>query len=276
MQKVAASTLTTIRARFVDANGVGVDATGAVTVAVVDGVGVEVVADTADSEGSGVYSLPVDLSTLDEYTATWVGAFSGDAERTISTRFDVVGSVPLTVAEVRALDEGFADTVKYPADAVQAEIDAAWDQLDRVLQVAIVPRGRRVTLSGSGTTDLLLSDFRPIEVVSATVDGSAVSGALLDPAGIVYLESGWARGRGNVSLHYTHGWESTPEPVLRALKVLTADRIVPSAMPARATSLNTDVGAFRITTAGRDGYTGIPDVDSVIDQFGYAKAGGFA
>jgi hypothetical protein len=208
-------------------------------------------------------------------TATWTGTISGNAA-TFTTQAEVVGSVPLVVSDIRAVDEDLQDVVKYPDWRVQSAIEQAWETIEKGMRVAIVPRGNRETVDGSGTTTQLVEKLGCTQVYSAAVGGVAVSVGSLVPKkwGAIINPSGWAAGDGNVTLHYKHGLTSTPEPVLGALVTLTVDRLVSRATPNRATSLSTDVGAFRLTIAGRDGWTGIPDVDAVIEQYGYAV--GFA
>jgi hypothetical protein len=277
VRRIAASTLTQVTGTFLSGVGNPENATGTVTCAVTDGAGVAVDSGDAEALGSGRYGFDVDLTALDVYTATFTGAFTDDASRSTSTTFEVVGGIPLSVVDIRA-DEDLADVVKYPNDTITAELQAAWDVLEKGLKVAIVPRGCRETVDGFGVRSQPISHLFPRQVLSAAVGGSVVdvSGLTAKRHGVIVNPSGWAAGDGNVDLHYTHGWDTPPDPVLRALRLLTIDRLVTRATPSRATSLSTDVGAFRLTIAGRDGVTGIPDVDAIIDQFGYASAVGFA
>lgn len=276
MRRIAATVATQITGTFLSGDGVADNATGTVTVTVVDGGGTSVASGNATSLGAGVYGFTVDLTVLDTYTATFTGAFSGDAVRTTTTTFEVVGRVPLSVADIRSNDEDLADIVKYPAAVISAEMQAAWDILDQGLRVGMVPRGSRETHDGTGTTALIVDHLFLRTVVAATVGGSTVTGLVPKRHGVIVNPAGWTVGDGNVAVHYTHGWDTPPDPVLAALRLLTIDRLIPRSTPSRATSLSTDVGAFRLTIAGRDGWTGIPDVDAVIDQFGYASAVGFA
>lgn len=276
MRRIPASVATDVTVTFVDGDGVAEESTGTVTCALVDGAGAAVSSGNATSLGGGRYGYTVDTADLDVYTATFSGAFSGDAARSASTTFEVVGSIPLSVADVRGSDEDLADIVKYPGDEVLAEMQAAWDVMEQGMSVAMVPRGARRTMDGNGSQELVVPELRLRSVVAATVDGSAVdvSDVVAKDSGAIYNPSGWPSGHGNVALHYTHGWDAPPDPVVRALRLLTIDRLVTRATPSRATSLSTDVGAFRLTIAGRDGWTGLPDVDAIIGQFGYSV--GFA
>lgn len=276
MRRIPASVATEVTVTFVDGDGVAESATGTVTCAVVDGAGAAVSSGNATDLGGGRYGFTVDLADLDVYAATFSGAFTGDAVRSASTTFEVVGVIPLSVADVRGVDDDLADIVKYPAATVLVEIQAAWDILEQGLRVSIVPRGARVTVDGSGAATLLVDQLELRTVESVSIDGTVVatSDMVVKRGGVIYRPGGWPAGHSNIELHLTHGWSQTPDTVVRALRLLAIDRLVTRATPSRATSVSTDVGAFRLTIAGRDGYTGIPDVDAVIDQFGYAV--GFA
>lgn len=276
MRRIAAGTLTQIVGTFLSGDGHPESATGTVTVAVVDGAGTAVTSGNADDLNSGRYGFDVDLTTLDTYAVTFTGAFSGDAVRTTVETVEVVGAVPLSVEQVRGSDEDLADIVKYPSDQVLAELQAAWDVMEQGLSVAMVPRSARVTVDGTGRDTLTVPNMRVRSVVAAAIDGSSidVGDVVAKDSGAIYNPSGWPSGHGNVTVHYTHGWDTPPDPVVRALRLLTIDRLVTRATPSRATSLSTDVGAFRLTIAGRDGWTGLPDVDAIINQFGYSV--GFA
>ena len=53
--------------------------------------------------------------------------------------------------------------------------------------------------------------------------------------------------------------------------MLAAEKALPSTIPARATSLSTDIGNYRISQADKTGKTGIPDVDAIIGLLGEDK-----
>lgn len=273
MDLLLADTTGSVALSVFDQAGDPVDMDALPVVTVKDGAGGTLSTGTATSTGTGTYAFPVAPALLDTLTVLWEGEISTNPA-SFTTYAEAVGAVPLVPADIRAVDEDLADDTKYPDARVQSAIEQAWEILERNMRIGIVPRGRRVTLDGSGTTDLLLPDLHPIAVY--TVDGAAASDVDCYDSGIAYRSGGWTAGRRNVSLHYAHGFTSTPEPVLGALITLTVDKLITRATPGRATSLSTDVGAFRLTIAGRDGPTGIPDVDAVIDQFGYAAAVGFA
>lgn len=80
-----------------------------------------------------------------------------------------------------------------------------------------------------------------------------------------------ARGpEGRATIRYRYGLSEVPERVSEAVLALAAYYLRPSATPDRATGESTDAGFIRYTLAGKDGATGLPEVDAVIEQFGRA------
>ena len=68
-----------------------------------------------------------------------------------------------------------------------------------------------------------------------------------------------------IEVHYAHGYDRPPSDVVDAIMQYVEELLADNPMPRRATSVSTDVGAFRISTAGRDGFTGIPDLDAAVE-----------
>lgn len=75
---------------------------------------------------------------------------------------------------------------------------------------------------------------------------------------------------GRATIRYRYGLEEIPERVSEAVLALAAYYLRPSATPDRATGESTDAGFIRYTLAGKDGATGLPEVDAAIEQFGRA------
>lgn len=246
----------------------------AVSVSVKNGAGTIVVASTPATRSSqGVYKLTVDLSTLDTYTATWVATFTGNSQ-TVTTQFEVVGAEVFTLSELRASDRALSDNpgiTRYTTELLRAARTAAVERLERAMGVALTPRGRRATLSGDGTNLLLVPDLELITLYSCSVDSVAITPTTIaahEWGGLVHPDSVWAIGVRNISVHYAHGFPAPPAPVKRAALLLAVDYLIPSNLPARATVQSTDLGAFRLSVAGREGPTGIPEVDAVVEAFG--------
>lgn len=278
MERILRDVEGTIRLEVLDGAGDPVDADAPPTAEVVDSADAAVAGSpfaSAQPAGAvGVYEVALTLSTLDAYRATWTGTVAGKPA-TWRTAFEVVGGFLFTLAELRASDPALADEERYPAAALRKARQAAEERLEELCQIAFVPRGRRVTLSGVGSGLLLLPDMEPTRIVSAAVGGTALTADEL--AGVAPLAWGaaaraagaiWARGDRNVTLLYEHGLPAAPEPVRRAGLTLAKAQLIRSPVPDRATSESSDAGTIRYSVAGRDGPTGFPEVDAVIEQFG--------
>jgi hypothetical protein len=272
-----------------DASGTAADVNGneAPTVVVTDSGGNAVPGFTPSRTSAGNYkaTLPNDLETLDVYDVTWSWA-NGQGRR---TQFEIVGGFLFTIAELRAFDANLT-AAAYPAATVR-DVRAAVQERFRInAGVSFVPRGRRAFLDGSGRSYLVLPDVEVQKVASIDVDGAALAvGALANvkvyPHGEIVWDGGtFAPGIRNVEVLYEHGMVSTPETIVRAALryarhvLLTAPPNDAASENERATAVITDVGGYRLTIAGRDGPTGLPEVDAVLDQFGRApgRVGGFA
>jgi len=220
--------------------------------------------------GSLTCSVPAaTLPTLDTYTLVWSGTV-GTASWEAVQRVETVGGFLCGIAEFRAFAPEFADATRYPAARVRAARTVAEERFERACRVAFVPRGRRVRTTGDGSVRLRVDDNALRRLLSATIDGVALAGDEI--AAVAVREWGafdrppgrvWPDGA-PVALHYEHGYDAPPPEVVQAVMLLMREYMAPSILPARATSLATDIGNFRITVAGRDGSTGVPEVDAVI------------
>lgn len=74
--------------------------------------------------------------------------------------------------------------------------------------------------------------------------------------------------KGRAEIRYIYGVDEMPVRVSEAVMALAAYYLRPSVTPDRATGEATEAGFIRYTLAGRDGATGLPEVDAIIDQFG--------
>lgn len=181
-----------------------------------------------------------------------------------------------TIAELRAAYQELSNATKYPDAKLEADRDYAEARFERAARVAFVPRAVSETLIGGGGRLLLLAATVEVgRLTDVAIDGAALTEAQVDA--IVVRKFGaleradlWPDGS-EIVVDYVHGYEAPPEPVKGAVMMLTAEKALPSTIPARATSINTDLGSYRISQADRTGRTGIPEVDAVIAQFGEDK-----
>ena len=249
------------------------------TVAITDGAGAARLAPTAAiaiTDGIAYEAAAALLPALDLYACTWTGTVAGAAKEW-QTRLELCGGYLFEVADLRAFDDAFADPVKYPDARIRAKRTAAEQRLEKACHVAFVPRARRLLTVGSGSSAIGLPDNAVRRVVSLAVDGALMSADELTTLDV----REWGRiGRTDgltfadgalVSVFYEHGQDFPDEPVAEAAKLLTREYLVKSPLSSRATVEATDVGFFRVSVAGKERPTGIPEVDAVIADFGRAR-----
>jgi hypothetical protein len=152
------------------------------------------------------------------------------------------------------------------------------ERFEQVTGVSFRPAGRQIRLDGDGTQTLILPDLYPREIISASIGGTAltageISDLIIYDAGILARPDGsvWTAGKGNIKIHYTYGLDAPPEPIVDAALTYARALLTRSATSDRAVSQSTDVGTFRLATAGRDGPTGYPEVDAILEQFGTTR-----
>jgi hypothetical protein len=262
----------TLRTYDADGNPADVDGTNPPTVQVTDSAGATVPGFSASRSSVGVYTLevPASLQVLDVYQVAWSWP-NGQSRR---TAFELVGGFLFSVADARSLAaDPLADATRYPAEDIVRAREAVSERFERWCGLAFRPRGRRAVLDGTGRSLLVLPDERCLRIVSVQVDGQALTseqlGQLrLDPAGLLRWVSGtWPVGVDNVVVLYEHGYDPTPEPVVRAAVRYARHLLAGSPYDDRATAVFTDVGGFRLNLAGRDGPTGLPEVDAVLAEY---------
>lgn len=237
---------------------------------------IEVGPATATTDGGWAVAAPAAMTAdLSAWIISWAGTIAG-ATLTVTRMAEVVGGFAFTVRECRGHDETLADEAKYPTPAIIEARTFAEQRFENAAEVAYVPRYARVTatrptitpagpslpsLYWGPTSWLLVPDVEIRRLL--TVDGAAPTDTqTLDRTGRL---SGVNPGQ---VVEYEHGRDGYPAEVKRATLMLAADYLIKSALPSRATSVSTDEGYLRISVAGRDGLTGIPEVDAAIEQYG--------
>ena len=267
----------TLELKTYNTAGEAADAAAPPTISIADSAGTVLTSGTSTDAGVGVYAFtltPAQTANLDVYTATWTYTMGGVANQIAKTYYEVVGGFFFTVAEFRAYDARLASTVTHTEAEIREARDYAEEVIETACGVAFRPRGRRVTLSGTGINTVLIPDLRPRSVISGTIDGTALTAAevtdldIQDWGAIVRDTLGyWTSGSRNVVLYYEHGYSEPPEEVKTAAMELAASRLVKSAIPQRAESWTSDEGSFRLSTPGPSRPTGIPSVDAVIARY---------
>ncbi|CAB4218402.1 hypothetical protein UFOVP1608_26 [uncultured Caudovirales phage] len=284
MERLLAGQPGTLTFNLYDEDGAltDVDVDTDVTVSITDSAELEVNTGTATAPVDptvGVYTYVVPKTVtadLDTYTVEWT--FTLDAvERTISTQFESVGGHLFEIADFRAVDSVLVDADAYPSAKIrQARVNAE-QTIETAAHVAFVPRVSTRTLSGDNTTTLVVPDSHIRSIYSVSIDDvDLTEGEMLyveiEDSGIIKRTDGnlWTDGFKNIVIRYEHGWDAPPERIRKAAMLLAYEALVPSQLNPRATSQSTDLGEFRISVANmdKDRFTGIPEVDAAIMQFG--------
>jgi hypothetical protein len=242
------------------------------SVSVSDGAGVEVHAGAAaisTDEHSLSATIPSDaLPMLDSYLVRWSATAAGVAYLW-TTILEVCGGHLFTLAAMRASRSEFASL---PTEQLLAARTLAEARFEEECRVAFVPRGARERLRGDGSSTLLLARVALREVIALAVDGASwsaeqIAALIAEEAGILRREDGWPAGA-VVDVHYSHGYDRPEAPVTDAALRLAREYAFPdSRLPPRAVLQATEYGSFRLATPGRDGATGLPDVDAVIARY---------
>lgn len=269
----------TLTVTLYDANGAPADAgAGNGTAVVTDSAGVAVAGSpfTAVHGSTGQYTItiPPALTVLDLYDVVWTFA---DAS-TRRTQFEIVGAFLFAIAELRTFDTELSNATTYPAALITAARAAVEEcfEYEMVGRAAFRPRGARDLLDGTGTYTLMVENTLPLRVISAKIATVALTSSELTdlriyPTGMIRRDQMgyWTRGNRNVEIFYEYGYASVPAPIHIAAMRYARHLLVKSAFEAndRATAVFTDAGGYRLTIAGRDGWTGLPEVDSVLKQW---------
>lgn len=259
-----------------DENGEAITVTAPATVTIRDGAGSLVLSSAATiTEGKLTFHADADeFPLLDAYTCIWSGEVDG-VDMEWASVFELVDGYLFEIADLRREDEKLERVEKYPAEMLREVRTWVEDVIEgpRAAHLAFVPRARRIVSDGTGTAQLRLPTLAAREVYAVTIDGVSLSESeladIVADDGVLVRRSGtWPTGRRNISVHYTHGLDRPPGAITRAALLLAREYAVKSQLPGRATATTVGDQLFRLTIAGRDGVTGLPDVDAAIDQFG--------
>ena len=254
------------------------DADGAVTLGVVDAAGAEVVASgtSATSAGSGVYTYSLaGQEDLKELTTTWSGTWGAAMEFT--TTSEVIGNFYCTPAEVRALDSISGEASTFPAAELVDAIEYATAIIDDYCGASFVQRYQRDVLNGTNSQVIRLSQMFPETLLSASVDGTALSGselsdtALFEDGTIQRKDGVWSyTSPGNKCIvEYEHGSGVTaPNDIRWAAKTIARFHLLEqvSKIPSQATSINADFGQIVLAQPGMNRPTPLPDVNVVLNR----------
>lgn len=257
---------------------------GTITITGADGT-VIVNADAISVSGTkGIYQLTeTHTANVDELTAVWTVSVASNPGQIFRTYHLVVGALLFTLAEARAYDaSAMANTTTYPAATLAEGRDIVTDAIEDVIGVALGGRYAREVISGGGSSELWLSRVRPSTIRAAeyrtfgtqtwtALTADELADILIWDSGLIARESlgSFTSGSRNWRITYEHGWQPIPNELRQAGLALLRERVVSSALPARATSQTNEFGSFALSTAGRGSevWFGLPGVDSVLARY---------
>ena len=286
----------------------GVDGTatdvGDVTIGVVDGNGDEIVAavtaTTNNADGTYTYSL-ADQANPDQLKITWTRA---DTSADLVDRVELVGNWLFTEVQARTFHAKADATValkpldsptEYPDAIIADERLRILDDLEQWTGRSWVPRYCRVELKGRGSPILPLSgiprtsdgfalnrsgrstDIAQLLTLSVGGTSQTVGNYVLDPVGgnliskAASFPSAPASNPYNVVAEYVYGMPTIVDGVDRIALKLLVDRLVPSAFPDRALSVDTDFGTTRFVQPGgpQDNKSRVPEVNQWLRDHNY-------
>jgi hypothetical protein len=201
------------------------DATGSVSVAItrLDGTAVESGNASGPDANHGYSYTFQGREVLDELIVSWAATVGGDAIVLDQDVIQVVGGFYFSIAEGRAQDSALSSTVKFPyADLLDRRIEAE-DRCEEITEQAWVPRFRRATVNGTGSTALMMPDplirsVRAVTVSGTTFSPTQVAAVGFSDSGMIYLSQGWIpgvpAGLKNITIEYEHG-RDRPSPNIR-------------------------------------------------------------
>jgi hypothetical protein len=297
--RVAVTSASALSHRF-EVGETATDSTAPVAVSVTNPLGTVVATGTATKTDTGVYTYALPpQAALTVLSVSWAATISGAAIVEIDT-VEVVGGFFFTLTEGRNSDVSLADRDKYPTGELAEKRLQVEEECETICDRAFVPRYARVTLDGTGSSDLVLSHPDPdrsiahVRAIRSVRMATQTGGTLTDfttgqlAALLVRGESTlarsdgsvWAEGFGNVVIEFEYGLDSPPEQLRQAAMVRLRSllNVNKTGIPDRAASFTAgDGGTYRLTMPGAWA-TGIPGVDAVYARYsrrsGAAAAGG--
>lgn len=231
---------------------------------------------TDDPNAAGMYTATIPATALTDYDVidlVWnITRTSGN--ELAREQLAVVGGNLFEAREFRAKYPDFADVNDVPPDELRACRDAITDLFDDACIVSFFPVAVRRTFPGTAGQILSLDVLELIRVRAVKIDGVALTGpelAALDvrnETGLLVRPAGWGTGATRIEVWFEHGLTSVPSDVSTAAMLLASAALAPTAAGDRASSVSTDAGTFRLTTAGRDGLTNFPTVNETLRRWG--------
>jgi hypothetical protein len=261
-------------------NETAIDADGSVTIGIEDAAGTTVVAagTATTSGGTGVYNYTLPAQTdLKDLTATWSGTWG--SAMSFTTFHQVVGNWYCSPAEVRAMDSISGEAATFPTEDLIDAVEWAENIVEDYCGTNWVQRYQRDVLSGSNSQTLKLSRLFPTKILSASIDGTALTGAqiakiaLYATGDIVWEDDTWdfTEPGKKVIVDYEHGLADKtgpPNDIRWAVRTLARFHLLEqvSRIPDRALSIQSEFGQIILAQPSMDRPTPLPDVNVVLSR----------
>lgn len=224
---------------------------------------------TSIDEGVPSAAIPP-LSSLGAHVLRWQLTGSDATVREYATQLEVVGAHLCSLADIRSYNkgadtDGFDDRVRYPDEVVFDARQRATDTIERATGRAFSSRIAHQVVYG--TSPFVVLDHPDVHIVESDKGRARLLSdcqCLVNGIGLHDLP---------YTLRLTYGTTWTPDEVRAAVIKLAATYLRPLNRPEAATGESTDVGYISYTLAGRDGATGIPEVDAVIQRWARRRLG---
>lgn len=167
----------------------------------------------------------------------------------------------VTLAEAHTFVDDYLDTT--PSDEVlQDAVDLASERIEKACRVAFTPR--EVTATVESINGWALCDH-PMVIRLLTVDGEEVDTG-------PYVSGNLPMAAGTREITYTHGYETPPLAIKRAVLLLTRHLLIedPTDFDSRATHKVTEMASWSLVTPGvRGAMFPIPEVNQIVSDHAF-------
>lgn len=210
---------------------------------------------------NGALVLPRSCQPPAIVQAAWFTDGSKDA--VAHTTFEIVSRNYFELDQLKNYGDGTDDFSEKSDDELWAVRQAATETFERNAKRCFVHRCGRTRVYGQPSF-VELDDCDVYEIESPST-------AMLVSDCQVRIRDAYCSDIGEI--RYKYGADTLPLRVSLAVLDLAAYYLRADVLSSRAVGEATDAGFLRFTIAGRDGATGLPEVDAVIEQFGRKRYG---